>query len=255
MNQQRKLTPVEIRDIIELLTKLGEREVETFILNCEGGQELLDENPGLILSLYSPALSYRNNADQIIRLLIRDTNNLKHLISLDGFSSALERSNSPLFQTVSRLTAVQFAIETPQLHDSHETVKAAMESADLSINAGKPQDAVDRLHTAIHGHLKHICRKMELEFKKDDTAQHLLSLIRTHHLQEKEFEQSSPAGKLLGNLGKFISMLGEFRNNKSLSHANEELLNTHDAQLVVNFAKSALTYLDSNFNKTEMPQD
>lgn len=254
MNQH-ALNSVDVRDLIEHLVKQEDREVETFILTCEGGQKLLDENPGFIENLWSPVAFLRDRADRLIRPLISEPSNFKHLMSLNGFSSSLKQSNLDLFNKISNLSVDSFTIETPVLYESSSTVRAALESADLSIAAGRPQDAVDRLHTVIHGHLKYICEKKEIEFKKDDTAQHLLSLIRSELIKERGIEQSSPLGKLLGNLSAFIKILGEFRNNKSLSHPNDSLLDTQEAELVVNFAKSALTYLENNFNETKMPQD
>lgn len=111
---------------------------------------------------------------------------------------------------------------------------------------GGPTSAVDRVHTALHGYLKGVCRSAGIQFADDAAITELFSFLRQQH---PAFSGNLPSGeplhKLLRPMAVIVETLNSIRNQRSMAHANELLLNEPEAMLVINSTKTLLHYLES----------
>lgn len=140
---------------------------------------------------------------------------------------------------------------TATLIYSKSVVQEVLTDADLLIRDGRYSNAVDRLHTAIHGHLRWICETANLNtVPGEDSVMKLMRLIRESH---PNFVRSATLDedmrKIFMSMGNILDALNTVRNNASPAHANETLLAEPEARLAVNISHTILSYLDDKTQK------
>lgn len=129
-----------------------------------------------------------------------------------------------------------------------EVLRRALSDASTLIKSGGPTHAVDRIHTALHAYLKAVCRSQDLEVIPGATITNLFKLLRQEHPQLRDLgSQSEAMARILSSLSNVIDCLNPARNNASLAHANDLLLNQEEATLVINASRTIFQYLDSKF--------
>lgn len=124
-----------------------------------------------------------------------------------------------------------------------ETVELAISNARTLIDAEGPASAVDRIHTALHGFLKNVCKRSDIEFQKNDSITRLLKHLKEHKVLAEQDKSDGPLEAVLHSFGNVLHTLNLIRNDKSLAHANT-LLDGADAQLAINAAVTIMRYLD-----------
>ncbi|WP_257202356.1 abortive infection family protein [Corynebacterium cystitidis] len=130
--------------------------------------------------------------------------------------------------------------------DTAEVVKIALKEADKQISHGDPVAAVDRVHTALHGHLCFICTEADIDADDDTSLPSLMKAVRKHHPKFYDSEGSnSPIGKILNALSSVVSELNTIRNNRSLAHPNKNLVGEDEARLCVGAGRLILEYVDT----------
>ena len=136
-------------------------------------------------------------------------------------------------------------VPTPVLIDTSLVVARAIADAEKLIEANDYISGVDRLHTAFQGHLKHICRKAEIEFGEDTNATSLFKLLRQQHPAFQSIDtRAQEIKKVVNSLASIVDALNPIRNNASVAHPNDQLLDKAEAKLVVNAIKTLLHYVD-----------
>jgi hypothetical protein len=125
----------------------------------------------------------------------------------------------------------------------------ALDSAELLLKERGPVHALDRVHTALHGHLKKICadRKVPLA-KTDPDMLELFGLLRDHCPEMKAAAHDEHAKKLFRSVASGLDSLNYIRNRGTLSHPNDLLLGAEEAALFINLSRAALTYLDTKLS-------
>lgn len=132
----------------------------------------------------------------------------------------------------------------PQI--TSEVLQRALNDANTLIKSSGPTHAVDRVHTALHAYLKAVCRGQELDFPASATITNLFKLLRQEHPQLRDLgNQSDTMVRVLSSLSNVIDCLNPARNNASLAHANEALLDKDEAALVINSTRTIFQYLDA----------
>jgi hypothetical protein len=128
-----------------------------------------------------------------------------------------------------------------------EVVRRAIDDVQALLDKGGPTNAVDRIHTSLHGHLQYLCDAVGIEYdnKNDPTTALLKKLRREHPKLEDLGPRSQDIEKVLNAAGAMLDALTPVRNNASLAHPNKDLLGRDEAQLVVNAGRTLLTYLDA----------
>lgn len=127
-----------------------------------------------------------------------------------------------------------------------DVVLRAIDDAETLLQRGGPTSAVDRMHTALHGHLRYLCDEAGIHYEREATMVALLRMLRREH---PSFQDLGPRGqdieRVLNASGSILDVLNPVRNTASVAHPNEQLLGRNEAQLVVNVGRSLITYIDS----------
>lgn len=124
-----------------------------------------------------------------------------------------------------------------------DTVQQALADAEALIKARGPVSAVDRLHTALHGHLVHVCRTAGINTGNDPAVTQLWSTLISQHprLQIPDVRRED-IKKILRSASAIIDSVNVIRNRASLGHPNEALIDEDEAWLVINVTRSLLHY-------------
>lgn len=137
-------------------------------------------------------------------------------------------------------------VAAPEPQATREVVLQALRDAETLIREGRPTSAVDRVHTALHGHLHALCDARGLERPEQATLNQLFNALR------QAAPELQPAGaraedmnRVIRSAGAILDALNPVRNQATLAHPNEELLEDAEAMLAVNVARSLLAYIDA----------
>lgn len=137
-------------------------------------------------------------------------------------------------------------VDTPQLRSTSVSVELALEDLNtlLQHSTQGAVSAVDRVHTALHGHLLYLCATHGLTPNPNSDLDALFSLLRNG-----QPAKNAQTDAIFRGLSKVIHALSPLRNQSSLAHPNEVLLDEPEAKLVLNAGRTLLRYLDLRFTK------
>lgn len=169
-----------------------------------------------------------------------EMNNLMQLLNTD-----VARIETELRTRMIEEHAASAAIPTSVPRSTTEAVKLALVDAATLIKTRGPVSAVDRLHTAFHGHLAHLCRGAGLTTKDDASVTELWKVLREQHpkLQVPDVRRQD-VDKILRTASAIVDAVNTIRNRASLGHPNDELLGEDEAWLCVDAMRSLLEYVD-----------
>ncbi|WP_138091045.1 abortive infection family protein [Halalkalibacterium halodurans] len=138
-------------------------------------------------------------------------------------------------------------IDVPKLHITANFVEEALKQAETLLKEHDSYSALDRMHTALHAFLLHICKDEKIIFESSEPKiQDVFSKLRKEHPAFKNNQPYvTPVNQMLTSIGKLLENLNEIRNNRSMAHPNEEFLPEEEAQFVINSARIILKYIDS----------
>lgn len=134
-------------------------------------------------------------------------------------------------------------VPTVELKITGSTINRAIEDAKALLQNQGPTSAVDRLHTVLHGYLKQICTELNIPYSKDDTLNQLMKKIRESHPALQTIDENTE--HILRSLSNIFDKLNPVRNNATLAHANETLLKTEEASLIIDSVNTILRYLNN----------
>jgi hypothetical protein len=164
-------------------------------------------------------------------------------------ADAMEKLNRAIrFVAVDIDTDAEEAVSAPQLTITSDVVERALGDFEALVHSkGGAVSGVDRLHTALHGYFETVCNAANIAFKPDSPTTTLFSLIRQHHPALQQKPPGIEADKMLRAMAQIVDVLNPVRNQKSMAHPNEDLLEEPEAMLVVNAVRTLLHYLNSKF--------
>ncbi|MCX6564991.1 MAG: abortive infection family protein [Candidatus Aminicenantes bacterium] len=149
-------------------------------------------------------------------------------------------------------------VEQPALRITSEVVERALLDAQELLRATGATSGVDRVHTALHGYMREVCRSAGLPVAEDASLTELFKQIREEHPAFNELgPRSDDILRVLRALSTILDSFNPLRNKASVAHPNAALLPEPEAMLVINTARSVLHYIDEkvyrhgNANKTE----
>jgi hypothetical protein len=129
---------------------------------------------------------------------------------------------------------------------SRDAVLRALDDASTLLAANGPTSVVDRIHTALHGHLLAICETADITVSHEATLPAILRALRTEHPRLLATgPRAEDVTRVLQAMSQILDALNPLRNRASLAHPNVELLDEAEAMLVVNAARTIFGYLDS----------
>lgn len=137
-------------------------------------------------------------------------------------------------------------VTSPNPVSTREVVVKALQDAEMMIREGRPVSAVDRVHTALHGHLHHLCDGRGIAVPERPTVNQLFNALRQY---APELQPAGPRAndlvQVLRSSGAILDALNPLRNNVTMAHPSEDLLDDAEAMLAVNITRSLLAYLDA----------
>lgn len=129
---------------------------------------------------------------------------------------------------------------------TREVVLRALDDADTLLRTSGAPSVVDRMHTALHGHLFALCESAGIDADDEATLPQLLRALRTNHPRLRaEGARADDVTRILMTLSGALDALLPIRNRASVAHPNRELLDDAEAMLVVNATRTILAYIDS----------
>jgi hypothetical protein len=125
-------------------------------------------------------------------------------------------------------------------------VERALRDSENLLHSSGAVSAVDRMHTALHGYMRTVCLNANLSINEHASITELFKVIRADHPAFKNINVASEeTKKLMGALSSIIDTLNSLRNNSSVAHPNEQLLDEPEAILAINCARSLFHYIDT----------
>ena len=156
------------------------------------------------------------------------------------------------FVTISaRMADAAVPVADPELRITSRTVTEALNDARHLIASRSSTSGVDRAHTVFHGYLRVICEESGIEAPGDADVTRLFRLLRDQHPKlEADGPRAQDITKTLRTLANVVDTLNPLRNQASLAHPNEDLLEEPEANLVLNSIRTILHYLDQRITST-----
>jgi Abortive infection C-terminus len=130
-----------------------------------------------------------------------------------------------------------------ELSISSEVIERAITDMEILIASRRAVSGVDRIHTAVHAYLRAICIQAKIEYNESDNIVKLFKLLRRDH-PRLQSSQIHSMDRLLQSFANILDSLNSIRNDASMAHPNENLLESTEAMLVVNVVRTLLRYLD-----------
>jgi hypothetical protein len=175
---------------------------------------------------------------------------LRHDVDTKGYTfwriaNALEAMNRPIrFIAADAVTDETATVTTPTLATQSAVVQRALMDFETLIRANGAVSGFDRVHTALHGYLKEICREGNFTHSADADITTLFKLVREKHPKFQGSLASTAHHKILRGLAQVMDAMNPVRNHNSMAHPNEDLLEEPEAMLAANATKSLLHYLN-----------
>lgn len=140
-------------------------------------------------------------------------------------------------------------VASPTLRITSAVVSRAIADAEALITSSGATSCVDRVHTTLHGYLLAVCAEAEITCARDTPVAGLYKLLRAQHPALVTIgPRSQEIDKILKGFSAIMDAMQPVRNNASVAHPNEALLDAPEAMLVVNAARTLLHYLDRKFS-------
>ena len=132
----------------------------------------------------------------------------------------------------------------PQI--SSDVVTRAINDAEILIETTGATSGVDRIHTAIHGYFKALCRDDKIGFGDNLRVDQFFKLLLAQH---PAFQDLGSRGQdiktILRSFSSILSALNPIRNRASVAHPNDHLLDNQEAMFVINVARTMIQYVDA----------
>jgi hypothetical protein len=123
-------------------------------------------------------------------------------------------------------------------------VSRAISDADALLKSTGATSGVDRVHTALHGYLISLCQAERVPHQRDATMSALLKALRRGHPRLQDLgPRPGDIERILNACATILDALNPLRNRASAAHPNELLLAPEEATLVINTARTVLSYL------------
>lgn len=147
---------------------------------------------------------------------------------------------------IRRLEGAPIVASAPPVESMSTVVRQALVDAENLIRTSGPASAIDRVHTALHGHMKHLCAEASIDLPDQATLQVAMKRLREQHPQlAPSGERANEVSRVLYSMAATLDALTTLRNNASAAHPNDALLGDDEALLAINAARTIFAYIDS----------
>jgi hypothetical protein len=146
----------------------------------------------------------------------------------------------------------QLGVPAPEPSVTSTAVRRAVQDARTLLESGAgATSAVDRVHTALHGYLTERCRRLGLVVAKTgprDSMASLFKKLRKAHPAFTNVPHADDIAVIAQSLASAMDRMDKLRNNASVAHPNEDLLDEPEARLAVDSVWAILSYLDARMS-------
>jgi len=138
-------------------------------------------------------------------------------------------------------------VSAPDLRASARAVELALADAERMLADGLSSNALDRIHTVLHGHLVQICAEADLV---EGPTERLNLTAAFSRLRKKHpaYVYTGPRGdlteKAMNASATFLDAFNPLRNSASVAHPNEAVVPQAEAMYLINMARSLLHYVE-----------
>jgi hypothetical protein len=154
-----------------------------------------------------------------------------------------------IIQIIARLEG-DGSVENPSLEITSEVVERALADSENLLRTNGATSVVDRIHTVLHGYFIAVCNRDGIIYQRDSSLTALFKLIRQQHPKFKDNGlHRSEIEKILNSSSAILDALNPLRNNASVAHPNQNLLEKEEAMLVINIARSLLHYFNEKLHE------
>jgi hypothetical protein len=137
-------------------------------------------------------------------------------------------------------------VSNPELAITSESVELALADCEELIRSRGATSGVDRVHTAFHGYLRAVCNAASLPVAESAGMTQLFKALRENH---PSFTRSGPRAedidRIVRPMATILDSLNPLRNQATLAHPNDAVLEEAEAMLVINSVRTLLHYLNS----------
>ncbi|EDT5638219.1 abortive infection family protein [Salmonella enterica subsp. enterica serovar Mississippi] len=179
--------------------------------------------------------------------LARDAGNLSKIWALDNVQRYISNADNDLFKEIKDIVnqnGQRNVSATPVKH-VNENIYQVLEDAEVLLQKNGPQRAYDRVHTALHASLRQMCVNHGITTDStNNNVPGLLSLITAHLKALPDDGRNEDVFKMLKSAAAILHGINNLRNNSSMAHPTEKLLNEADARFAINLVRSIMTYID-----------
>jgi hypothetical protein len=165
----------------------------------------------------------------------------------------IAKAVSDIIPTFIRFIAVELEsksigepVALPALQTSSDAVERALADCEQLIRTRGASSGLDRVHTAFHGYLRAVAAKLDLSVRPDASITQLFKAIRKSH---PELARTGPmadeVNRITQAMATIVDSLNPVRNQASIAHPNNELLDEPEAMMVINAVRTLLYYLNA----------
>ena len=124
-------------------------------------------------------------------------------------------------------------------------VQKAVDDARIFIREGRIDSAVDRVHTAFYGYLRHLLTVHGIAFDTDAGLSALYAKLHEYYGKRIQPEDvGSRIKTILRGASGMINAVNELRNNNTVAHPNGSLIHAREAELVVRLVNAIVEYIE-----------
>ncbi|MBX3356755.1 MAG: abortive infection family protein [Phycisphaeraceae bacterium] len=211
-----------------------------------GTRAWIDSHSRLLRSLSWGDSDYKGHViDAVEHILGLKPDNLRVLLDFPKLAQWMrEREPDSYARLLAEVTGAHVASVVPR--SATNAAAAALADAEVLLRARNPTSALDRIHTGLHAFLKGACDSSGITYPPDLPAGRLLRLLlEQHRALQLTGSQHEAMRTLLRAAGAMIDALGTIRNNASLAHPNDDLLDYESAIFAINLARSVMRFMDA----------
>ncbi|WP_137009474.1 abortive infection family protein [Aquitalea aquatilis] len=209
-----------------------------------GQHDYIRGHSRLLRSLHFGDEDYGSCVFQILEHLADyDHDAIKQLIDQPKVRRQLNK-DSPDILALLGVDIEQVKTDVLPVVSSADVVLRALADAEHLLHANGPVSAVDRLHTALHGYFRSLCADSSIEASKDASITALFKALRTDHPSLQFLgEHDKDMVRVLNGFANALDALNSVRNNASVAHPNENLLDEPEAMLALNATRTVFNYV------------
>lgn len=172
-----------------------------------------------------------------------DADAIAHLLEHPKVRRQLSKE-APEVLSLLGLDSEQVQADALPVASSADVVLRALADAEHLLHANGPVSAVDRLHTALHGYFRSLCADTGIDVAKDASVTALFKALRTEHPALQFLGQhDKDMVRVLNGFANALDALNFIRNNASVAHPNEHLLDEPEAMLALNATRTVFNYV------------